>query len=82
MDAFQQDHAQLTRRFGKKTIDKARPYYDALMAARRAHYDVRRVTIAFDRVSNDWVAAKERVKEVEAALGHRASNPDVSAVCV
>eukprot|EP00048_Salpingoeca_helianthica_P017507 m.237583 g.237583 ORF g.237583 m.237583 type:complete len:413 (+) comp21217_c0_seq1:64-1302(+) len=72
MDSFQADHAALTKQFGKKTIDKARPYYDALMAARRAHYDVRRVTVAFDRISNGWKVAKENVAAAETALGQRA----------
>ena len=74
MDSFRNDHAILMRKFGKKQIDKARPYYEALMLARKAHAEVRHAAKVFEKVSGDWAKAKEAVAAAEDALGKGASD--------
>ncbi len=68
MDNYQRDHTALLKKFGKKLIDKARPYYDTLTVARKCHLEVRKAALIFEKVSQDWTAAKDAVAQAEAGL--------------
>ena len=74
MASFTEVHAKLVKQFGAKTIDKARPYYEAFVSARRAQMDVRHVAEVFERVSMEWNSAKDRVSVAEALLALPAKN--------
>ena len=42
---------RLAKQIGPSSVEKARPYYDARMRARRAHAEAQRAALRFDKIN-------------------------------
>ena len=62
---------RLAKQIGPSTVEKARPYYDARMKARRAHAEAQRAAARFEKASNAHEAAKEMVTLAEEGYKER-----------
>ena len=56
---------RLAKQIGPSSVEKARPYYEARMRARRAHAEAQRAALRFEKASNAHEAAKEMVTLAE-----------------
>jgi len=48
-----------------KCIDKARPFYDVLREMRKAHFELQKATLQFEKANSRHVYARQRVHEAE-----------------
>ena len=62
---------RLAKEIGHTNVEKARPYYDARMKARKAHADAQRAAARFEKASNAHEAAKEMVTLAEEGYKER-----------
>merc|ERR1711963_475500 len=62
---------RLAKEIGHSNVEKARPYYDARMKARKAHADAQRAAARFEKASNAHEAAKEMVTLAEEGYKER-----------
>ncbi|EDQ88305.1 uncharacterized protein MONBRDRAFT_26563 [Monosiga brevicollis MX1] len=68
MDQVQIDLRDLANKLGRRNIDKARPYHQALFRARKAHYESRQAAVYFEKASGAYQQAKQKVKATEQQL--------------
>eukprot|EP00040_Diaphanoeca_grandis_P015275 m.77766 g.77766 ORF g.77766 m.77766 type:complete len:381 (-) comp25046_c0_seq1:81-1223(-) len=68
MAQVQIDLQQLMQKIGKKSIDKARPYHNALYKARKAHYEARRAAQQYEQASDSQRKSKTMVQSFEKDL--------------
>jgi len=68
MAQVQIDLQQLMQKIGKKNIDKARPYHNALYKARKAHYEARRAAQQYEQASDSQRKSKTLVQKFEKDL--------------
>jgi hypothetical protein len=64
---------RLAKQIGPSCVEKARPYYDSRMKARRAHTEAQRAAARFEKASNAHEAAKEMVTLAEEGYKDRGS---------
>lgn len=62
---------RLAKQIGPSTVEKARPYYEARIRARRAHAEAQRAAVRFEKASNAHEAAKEMVTLAEEGYKER-----------
>ena len=62
---------RLAKQIGHTSVEKARPYYEARMKARRAHSEAQRAAARFEKASNAHEAAKEMVTLAEEGYKER-----------
>ena len=62
---------RLSKQIGPSSVEKARPYYEARMRARRAHAEAQRAALRFEKASNAHEAAKEMVTLAEEGYKER-----------
>jgi len=62
---------RLAKKVGPSNVEKARPYYDARMRARKTHADAQRAAARFEKASNAHEAAKEMVTLAEEGYKER-----------
>eukprot|EP00039_Didymoeca_costata_P031059 m.32932 g.32932 ORF g.32932 m.32932 type:complete len:390 (-) comp8468_c0_seq2:64-1233(-) len=68
MTQIQKDLQTLAAKCGRKTIEKARPYHNALAAARKAHGEARQAAIRYEKAGEQQRKAKDRVASLEGKL--------------
>eukprot|EP00041_Stephanoeca_diplocostata_P029001 m.844903 g.844903 ORF g.844903 m.844903 type:complete len:410 (-) comp23476_c0_seq4:2140-3369(-) len=68
MAQIQLDLAAMLSKCGKKAVEKARPYHDALFKARKAHFEARRAAHMYEQASEKQKTSKELVAKFEKRL--------------
>jgi len=73
MAKIQVDLRALANKCGRKAIEKARPYHEALFQARKAHYEARQAAIDYDKGGEAQRRSKAMVTKFEAELSKEGS---------
>jgi len=73
--AMQADLGVLHSKCGKKAIERARPYHEALFKARKAHYEARQAALQFERAA----MMQKRSKTLEVQYEGQLATGDVGA---
>eukprot|EP00051_Salpingoeca_urceolata_P005889 m.78423 g.78423 ORF g.78423 m.78423 type:complete len:443 (+) comp14585_c0_seq1:125-1453(+) len=68
MEQLQEDLGMWIKRLGKKAIERARPYHEALFEARKAHYGARQAALHYERAITNLKRAKAIVSKAESRL--------------